>query len=421
MKILWITNILFPEAEKNLKQCGELRTSGGWMLASAENLLLIDDSIQLYVATVSILVSDLKIIKGDRIIYYVIPLGKGNTHINRDYDKYWKSIFDEIKPDVTHIHGTEFSHGFSYLKTCGNDNVLISIQGLTSVYYHYFNSGINSRTILRNITFIDLYSRSTIFQQKRAMALRGQYERLMLENVNHIIGRTSWDKAHTWAINPYAKYHFCNETLRREFYQGCWEYNKCIKHTIFISQSSTPIKGLYQLLKAMPLVLRHYPDTKIRIGGWNPTENNTLRQKIRLSGFGKILRQYIKKHSLDSSIYFLGNLNAEEMKSEFLSANVFVMPSSIENSPNSLGEAQLLGVPCVVAYVGGVHDMVPNSDCGILYRFDEIEMLAHSICDLFEKSKNFDNSQMRRIANERHDADNNAKTLFKIYNNIKKR
>lgn len=307
------------------------------------------------------------------------------------------------------------------MKTCGNDNVLISIQGLTSVYYHYFNSGINSRTILRNITFIDLYSRSTIFQQKRAMALRGQYERLMLENVNHIIGRTSWDKAHTWAINPNAKYHFCNETLRREFYQGCWEYNKCIKHTIFISQSSTPIKGLYQLLKAMPLVLRHYPDTKIRIGGWNPTENNTLRQKLRLSGFGKILRQYIKKHSLDSSIYFLGNLNAEEMKSEFLSANVFVMPSSIENSPNSLGEAQLLGVPCVVAYVGGVHDMVPNSDCGILYRFDEIEMLAHSICDIFEKSKNFDNSQMRRIANERHDAENNAKTLFKIYNNIIKR
>lgn len=171
----------------------------------------------------------------------------------------------------------------------------------------------------------------------------------------------------------------------------------------------------------MPLVLRHYPDTKIRIGGWNPTENNTLRQKIRLSGFGKILRQYIKKHSLDTSIYFLGNLNAEEMKSEFLSANVFVMPSSIENSPNSLGEAQLLGVPCVVAYVGGVHDMVPNSDCGILYRFDEIEMLAHSICDIFEKSKNFDNSQMRRIANERHDAENNAKTLFKIYNNVKKR
>lgn len=419
MRILWITNILFPEAEKNLKQCGELRTSGGWILASAENLLLVDEKIQLYVATVSSLVSDLVVIKGERIIYYVIPLGKGNTHINRDYDKYWKSIFDEIAPDVTHIHGTEFSHGFSYLKTCGNDNVLISIQGLTSVCCHYYNSGINSRTILKNITFIDLYSRSTLFQQKRAMALRGQYERLMLQNVKHVIGRTSWDKAHLWAINPNAKYHFCNETLRGEFYQGCWEYNKCIKHTIFISQSSTPIKGFYQLLKAMPLILRHYPDTKIRIGGWNPTENNSWRQKIRLSGFGKLLRQYIKRNCLDSSIYFLGNLNAVEMKTEYLKANVFVMPSSIENSPNSLGEAQLLGVPCVVAYVGGVHDMVPNSECGILYRFDEIEMLAHSICDIFEKSNSFDNSQMRQIAMKRHDAENNAKTLFNIYNNIK--
>lgn len=418
MKILWITNILFPEAGKKIIPDADLRSSGGWMLAAAEKMLLSDKNVKLYVATVSSLVHELQKIEGESITYYVIPFGKGNTHINKEYDKYWRTIYNEVFPDITHIHGTEFSHGYSYLKTCGNKNVLISIQGLTSICCRYYNSGIDALTIAKNITLVDLYSRSTLFQQQKNMNLRGKYELLMLNEVSHVIGRTSWDKAHVWAINPNVTYHFCNETLRKEFYNGCWKYDVCKKHSIFISQSSIPIKGLYQLLEAMPLILRHYPDTQIRIGGWNPTASNNWGQKIRLSGFGKILKRYIKTHKLESCINFVGNMNAEEMKNEFLNANVFVMPSSIENSPNSLGEAQLLGVPCVVSYVGGVQDMVPSPECGTLYRFDEIEMLAYAICDTFEKSKCFDNTVMRKVARKRHDAETNAKTLLNIYKTL---
>ena len=57
---------------------------------------------------------------------------------------------------------------------------------------------------------------------------------------------------------------------------------------------------------------------------------------------------------MEDKIEFLGRLSAEGMKQAYLDANVFVMPSTIENSPNSLGEAMLLGVPCVAADVGGV-------------------------------------------------------------------
>lgn len=41
-----------------------------------------------------------------------------------------------------------------------------------------------------------------------------------------------------------------------------------------------------------------------------------------------------------------------------LNANMFLLPSAIENSPNALGEAQMLGVPCVSSRVGGVEDMI---------------------------------------------------------------
>ena len=49
MKILWITNILFPEAEQLLVGNGELKSSGGWMLGAA-NALLQKEDIKLIVS-----------------------------------------------------------------------------------------------------------------------------------------------------------------------------------------------------------------------------------------------------------------------------------------------------------------------------------------------------------------------------------
>ena len=155
MTILWITNILFPEAERLLTGLGELKSSGGWMLGAAE-ALLNNEEVRLSVATVSRKVKELTKLEGQRITYYVLPMGKGNLRINPEYERYWKVVKDCVKPDVVHIHGTEFSHGYAYLKTCGAENVVISIQGLTSAYYYYYYYGISKREVYRNITFRDL-------------------------------------------------------------------------------------------------------------------------------------------------------------------------------------------------------------------------------------------------------------------------
>lgn len=39
MKILWITNILLPEANQLLTGMGELRASGGWLVGAANTKL----------------------------------------------------------------------------------------------------------------------------------------------------------------------------------------------------------------------------------------------------------------------------------------------------------------------------------------------------------------------------------------------
>ena len=358
MRILWITNTLFPEAESLITGQGELKGSGGWMLASAEKLAK-QPGIILSVATISKIVTELKAINGESIKYYILPYGKGNLKYNKEYEKYWPKVRNEFNPDVVHIHGTEFSHGLSYLNACGNHNVVVSLQGLKSGIAPFYLAGITNKEIIKNISLKDIV-RGTLFDCKRRLLQSGENtEKPMLRNVNHIIGRTSWDRAHAWAINPNAKYHFCNETLRSEFYDGSkWSYENCEKHTIFLSQAASPLKGLHQVLRALPLILKLYPKSKVKVAGTCFLKYDTLFDRMKTSGYGLLLKRMIRKMNLEKQIEFLGPLNAEQMKQAYLKSNVFVCPSSIENSPNSLGEAQLLGVPHVASYVGGIADMM---------------------------------------------------------------
>lgn len=413
MNVLWITNILFPEAEQLLTGSGELKASGGWMLGAA-NALLQNKDVKLIIASVSSKVSKLTKLEGHDILYYILPMGKGNMVFNMDYCKYWQQINNNVNPDVVHIHGTEYSHGHAYMSACGCDNVVISIQGLTSAYYYYYY-GMTKKDIYMNLTFRDII-RGSILKGQKQFKQRAAYEIEMIKNAKHIIGRTSWDRARTWAINPCAEYHFCNETLRPDFYDGSrWIYNKCDKYSIFLSQAGYPIKGLHQVLKAMPIILRYYPDASIRIAGADITKSRTLSEKLRLSGYGRYIKRLINKNALEDKVVFTGSLNGEQMKQEYLRANVFVCPSTIENSPNSLGEAQILGTPCVASYVGGIPDMMEGNEKN-LYRFEEIEMLAEKVCKVFvEEDKQVD---MRAVAATRHNPELNGKKLYSVYESI---
>ena len=415
MKILWITNILFPEAEHLLTGNGELKASGGWMLGAAEALLL-QPNIKLTVATVSTKVKSLTRLEGNRITYYVLPMGRGNQRMNPEYEPLWKHVKSEVRPDVVHIHGTEFSHGHAYMRACGSDNVVVSIQGMTSAYYYYYYYyGMSKSDVYKNLTLRDIL-RGSIIAGQRQFKKRSEYEVEMLRMAHHVIGRTSWDRTHVWAINPEAEYHFCNETLRPEFYDGSkWSYEKCRKHSIFLSQAGYPIKGLHQLLKAMPLILSHYPDTTIRVAGGDITKCDSFKDWLHFSGYGRYIKNLIHRLHMAGEGEFIGDKNAEEMKQEYLNSNVFVCPSTIENSPNSLGEAQILGVPCVASYVGGIPDMMKGNEDN-LYRFEEVEMLAEKICQVFTAKEQ--QNDMISIAVMRHNPKINSENLYCIYQSV---
>ena len=224
MNILWITNNLFPDACASLGVASPV--SGGWMHASALSILENKKDIKFAVASVYE-GKEFEKFKSKGVTYYLLPQARNNRTYDPRLEKKWKLIKREFQPSIVHIHGTEYPHGLAYLRACGSDSVVISIQGLVSVIERYYYGSISKWNIVKNITIRDLIKSDTIFNQRRNMKKSGYYEKEVLQATKNIIGRTLWDKTHIWATNPTARYHFCNETLRPIFYQHQWIYEKC--------------------------------------------------------------------------------------------------------------------------------------------------------------------------------------------------
>ena len=412
MRVLWIVNILFPEAAKLLGLHNDFTGTGGWLLGAAD-ALSCKDEIEIGVLCATPHVRELRVLNGYSMKYYVIPSNDSDYRIT----SYMREIDRIFKPDVVHVHGTELPYGEMWLKVCSSKNVVVSIQGLVSVIARYYFAGLSKKDVLFNMTPHD-FLRKSLFGSYRQMVKSGHTEINVIKKVQHVIGRTSFDKAHVLSINPSVTYHFCNETLRDPFYDGRWSYSTCSKHTIFVSQATSPIKGLHMVLRVLPLVQKQYPDTTLRIAGKDITKSDSINTWMQRTGYGKYIGRLISKLGLCERVIFTGPLNAKQMKDEYLNANVFVCPSSIENSSNSLAEAQILGVPSIAAFVGGIPDMISGSDCEKLYRFEEVEMLAFEICEMFKESSSIDNNQMTSEAHLRHNRNDNTNRLVEIYNTI---
>lgn len=419
MKVLWITNILLPDISEYLNRGKPI--TGGWMAALAENLIKIHPEIELSIASLYGQKNDLLVKKINNITYYCLPFSEYDTEYSHCMEAVWKTIKLKCQPDVVHIHGTEYPYGLSYIRANGASNVVVSIQGLISVISRYALGQISPSEMKKYRTLYDLF-RSPILQLPLKMQKQGQYEFEYINSVNDIIGRTEWDRSHIWAINRKCNYHFCNEILRPTFYDESirWNIQKCEKHSIFVTQAYRPIKGIHKLLEALPLVTREFPDAKVYIAGKNFLYRNDLKSILKFDAYANYIFKLIRKNRICDKVLFTGPLNENQIAERYASSHIFVCPSAIENSPNSLGEAQIIGTPSIASYVGGVPNMIEHKRTGLLYRFEEHEMLAYYICQIF-KSDDLAlklSTEGKIEASKRHNPITNAEQTYKIYQEI---
>ena len=328
-----------------------------------------------------------------------------------------------FQPDVIHSWGVEYHHALAMVNAAEAEgklpHMVASIQGLCRFLAEHYTDGIPQK-VCRSTTFRDFLRKDNILQQQEKFVLRGQLETRALEKLRHVIGRTDWDHDCALSVNPDITYHFCNETLRENFYEGQWEYSKCQKHNVFASSCSYPIKGFHYLLEAFAQVAKIYPDAALSVTGRSFLASD-FKGKLRQGSYEKYLAKLAGKYGLEEKLIFLGDLSAADMKQAFLNANVFALTSTLENSPNSLGEAMLLGVPSVAADVGGVRNLMSHETEGLVYSSGDVDALVENILRLFamEEKASAMGEAARSHAGKTHDPEKNLRELMKIYEKIR--
>lgn len=430
MRILWICNIMLPTIAKHLNK--ETNVKEGWITGLCEQVLFNsdDNEIELGVCFPADAVlqgyhEQITVdVQGKQSKLHAYAFVEDTTRPDK-YDKNLepelKKIFDNFKPDLIHCFGTEYPHTLAAVKVCPDrDKILLGIQGICFALAEAYFADL-PKNVCKRFLFRDLLKWDNISIQYKKFYRRGLMEKEAFKLAHNVTGRTRWDKQKATEVNPEVNYHFMNETLRPQFYSGQWSYENCKPHSIFLSQGDYPIKGLHYVLWALPKILQEYPDTHIYVAGQSIIRYNTLKEKLKISSYGKYLLKQIEELKLQDKVTFLGRLNAEEMKEQYLSSNLFLCPSILENSPNSLGEAMLLGVPCVAANVGGIPSLFSEKE-GILFEGGNPNALADAVLTMWQDENRLheytSNARARALCN--HDADANYHTLVQIYNNMLK-
>lgn len=415
MRLLWITatagNYQSPHS------CGGGYNGGGW-ISSMQNELAKCDDIKLGIAFCRN--GEPAKVEQDGVVYYPIPhhtkskkdkffdLFKLNDATRDEvlwpyYEHKFKEVIEGFKPDVIHIFGSELYHGLA-ARVAGNIPMVLHIQGLLSlsIYiflppgisaWEFYMSGKGLKGKYLNYQYLAYWHRSV------------HREKAILRAVPHVIGRTDWDRQALAVLNPKAHYHYGGEILRDIFYEE--KERKMPSKPVITSTISFPTYKGYDVILKVADILK-----------------NEMHLDFEWNVFGNVQPEFMEKHTdlkhENLNIHLRGVASADTIRDTLLGSTLYFHSSYVENSPNSVGEAQLVGIPVVASRVGGTDSMVEHGKTGFLYPVTDPYMAAYYIGRMIEdKKENVKiGRQAREVALVRHDKGKIVEELLKTYQQI---
>ncbi|MBP9869585.1 glycosyltransferase [Patescibacteria group bacterium] len=130
-------------------------------------------------------------------------------------------------------------------------------------------------------------------------------------------------------------------------------------------------KGVDILLRAFALVLKKDPRARLSIIGDGPER--------------ELLAQLSKELDLGSSVSFLGEKNAEEIRTKLAQTDVYIQPSRFEGWGIAVIEAAAAGVPVVMTDVGCAGEVIIPDVSGRVVAGENPASLAEGILDAINR------------------------------------
>lgn len=410
VKVLWFSPTPSMYGKNTVYHNG-----GGWV-ASLEKLLRDCDQINLAIAFEHD-DNKFKIIK-EKVTYYPIDSNRrlfqkikiklGFAEESDALIKRAIEIINDYKPDIIHVFGSENSFGL--IAKYVNIPVVIHLQGSLPSYFNArFPPGYSWYDFIL-MSKMNPYIFYRLVSNDQTFLKRSNREKKILNICNHFMGRTEWDRIICQTYNPKATYYHCSEVMRSEFYTeiNLWK-PRTEKKIIIVSTLSSPLyKGSDVVLKTAFLL------------------KYELKYDIEWIVYGLSSIDYHEKKlgikRADVNIKLMGICTAEEIKDSLLLSDVYVHPSYIDNSPNSLCEAQILGVPTIATFVGGVPSLISNGENGVLVPANDPYTMAYNIIKIKNDSAFAIkiNKKSFETANTRHCPSVIGKEIISIYKKILK-
>ena len=410
MKIIWFTNIPMPAMDESSGITTQ--GSGSWMMAL---LTALSNVPNLNLAVVAAYPGRKTIeFSKNGIDYFVIgqpPKSWRQDFRGIDLDA-CQHIVERWQPDVIHIHGSERFYGLLRARNLVTCPTVISIQGFINPYAKWLNffGELPFIEILKTHGIRELLLRAGLLADYFSFKKRAKQELGIIKGNQFFIGRTAWDRSHLQAMNSSAKYFHVDEMMRDAFFKREWRLEVCQRHTIIFTNSGHPRRGTEVLLEAITLLVSEFPNIQLKLAGH-------LSPK---SGYGRLLLRKIDDLNLRNQVGFLGYLDADQMAIELANAHVFAIASYIENSPNSLCEAMLLGMPCVASYTGGIPSLITENKDGLFFPIGDAASLADRIRQIFNDDALAERlgHLARKRAVVRHQKDTIIKQLVTTYQEV---
>lgn len=408
MRILWF-EVTVPGAYVSSKA-----PIGGWQ-DSLERIVKTVPEIELLIAFMSGRYSEEKVIDGVTYVPIYAKWSRTERLVKKHWDVYVKKmlpsaihLIEQYKPDLIHVFGTEWP--FGQVAAYTDIPVVVHIMGSivpcnNAVYppgFSYqetlYRCWWNPRKIYR------------LWREELDRRNREQWERRTWAIVDNYMGRTQWDCSLSRVMHPGRGYFHVEEALRPVFLSGeyKWTGPKQGKIHLISTGIGTFWKGPDMMLKVAHILTFLNIDFEWNVAG---VLNRSIKQMVE------------KKVGVcyeDCHLNILGLIQPEELVKLLCASTMYVHTAYIENSPNSICEAQCLGVPVVSTNVGGIATLVRHDVDGVLVAANDPWQMADAIIELAKDPARMlrYSENTRSFALRRHNDENIKKQLMDCYNSV---
>jgi glycosyltransferase involved in cell wall biosynthesis len=167
-------------------------------------------------------------------------------------------------------------------------------------------------------------------------------------------------------------------------------------------------KGILNLIQAIPSVIKTRNDCEFLIVGGGP--------------FLETIKGEVQRLQISKSTRITGFVGYESLKELYNEMKLFVLPAYAEGVPSTIFEAMACGTPVLASPVGGIPDVIRDSDTGFLLASNDPDQIADKITQLLDNPQLMKkvSSSAYRYVNEHFSEKRVLESWRKIFENLQK-